>query len=105
MHIEIRTDNTIDGSDALTTHVKGLVQNALAHCADHITRVEVHLSDINAGKTGPDDKHCVIEARLEGRQPTAVKHTAATLDQAVKGAADKLKRSLESTIGRLRDGH
>jgi uncharacterized protein YjbJ (UPF0337 family) len=45
----------------------------------------------------------MIEARLEGRQPTAVKHAAATLDQAAKGAADKLKSSLESTLGRLRD--
>lgn len=103
MHIEIRTDSNIDGSDALTTHIKELVQNALAHFSDHITRVEVHLSDVNADKTGPDDKQCMIEARLEGRQPTAVKHTAATLDKAAKGAADKLKSSLESTLGRLRD--
>ena len=56
------------------------------------------LETSNAGKTGPDDKHCMIEARLEGRQPTAVTHIAATLDQAVKGAADKMKRSLESTL-------
>ncbi len=105
MHIEISTDNSIDGSEALTNHIKGLVKNALVHFGDQITRVEVHLSDANAGKTGQDDKHCMIEARLEGRQPTAVKHAAATLDQAAKGAADKLKRSLESTLGRLRDGH
>ena len=91
MHIEISTDNSIDGSEALTNHIKGLVKNALVHFGDQITRVEVHLSDANAGKTGQDDKHCMIEARLEGRQPTAVKHAAATLDQAAKGAADKLR--------------
>ena len=105
MHVEIRTDSNIDGSDALATHIKGLVQHTLAHFADRITRVEVHLSDTNAGKTGPDDKHCVIEARLEGRQPTVAKHTAATVDKAAKAAADKLKSSLESTLGRLREGH
>ena len=104
MHIEVSTDNSIDGSEALTNHIKGLVKNALVHFGDQITRVEVHLSDANAGKTGQDDKHCMIEARLEGRQPTAVKHAAATLDQAAKGAADKLKRLLESTLGRLGDG-
>lgn len=101
MHIEVSTDNSIDGSEALTNHIKGLVKNALVHFVDRITRVEVHLSDANAGKTGQDDKHCMIEARLEGRQPTAVKHAAATLDQAAKGAADKLKSSLESTLGKL----
>ncbi len=103
MHIEVSTDNSIDGSEALTNHIKGLVKNALVHFGDQITRVEVHLSDANAGKTGQDDKHCMIEARLEGRQPTAVKHAAATLDQAAKGAADKLKRSLESALGKLSD--
>tara|TARA_R110002096_G_C14184028_1_gene687189 strand:- start:31 stop:342 length:312 start_codon:yes stop_codon:yes gene_type:complete len=102
MHIEIRTDNSIDGNDTLISHTEEIVQHALAHFAKHITRVEVHLSDLNAGKAGPDDKQCMIEARLEGRQPTAVKHTAETLDKATKGAANKLKRSLESTLGRLR---
>jgi hypothetical protein len=100
MHIEVSTDNSIDGSEALTNHIKGLVKNALVHFGDQITRVEVHLSDANAGKTGQDDKHCMIEARLEGRQPTAVKHAAATLDQAAKGAAHKLKNSLESALQR-----
>ena len=103
MHIEVSTDNSIDGSEALTNHIKGLVKNALARFGDQITRVEVHLSDANAGKTGQDDKHCMIEARLEGSQPTAVKHTAATLDQAVKGAADKLKSSIESALGKISD--
>lgn len=103
MHVEIRTDSNIEGSDGLIAHIEELMRNALVHFAEHITRVEVHLSDVNAGKSGPDDKHCVIEARVEGRQPTAVKHTAATIDQAAKGAANKLKSSLESTIGRLRD--
>ena len=103
MHIELSTDSNIQGSEDLATHVKGVVQNALSHYDAQITRVEVHLSDANADKGGQDDKRCMIEARLEGRQPTAVTHAAATLEQAVKGAADKLKRSLESTLGRLRD--
>jgi hypothetical protein len=33
----------------------------------------------------------------------AVTHQAATLDQAVKGAANKLTRLIESTIGRIND--
>jgi hypothetical protein len=105
MHIEISTDKNIDGSEGGATHFKEVVQNALSHFDSQITRLEVHLSDVNAGKSGQDDKHCMIEARLEGRQPEAVTHAAATLDQAVKGAADKLKRSLESTLGRLHDDH
>jgi hypothetical protein len=44
-----------------------------------------------------------MEARLEGRQPIAVTHQAATMDQAVNGAAEKLTGAIESIIGRQRD--
>jgi hypothetical protein len=44
---------------------------------------------------------CLLEARLAGLQPIAVSHEAATLQEAVAGAADKLKRSLDSSLGRL----
>ena len=67
-------------------------------------RRDVHLSDENSDKKcGNDDMRCVMEARLEGRQPIAATHQAATLDQAVDGATDKLTRWIESTLGRLRD--
>jgi ribosomal subunit interface protein len=103
MQIQINTDSNIEGREKLAAHVKGVVESALSRFSDRITRVEVHLSDENSHKSGQDDKRCMMEARLEGRQPTAVTHQAATLDQAVDGAADKLKRSLESTLERLRD--
>jgi hypothetical protein len=42
----------------------------------------------------------MLEARLEGRHPIAVTEHAATLDQAVQGAAGKLARMIESAAGR-----
>ncbi|MEO7817581.1 MAG: HPF/RaiA family ribosome-associated protein, partial [Actinomycetota bacterium] len=75
--------------------VSGVVESALNLFSDHITRVEVHLSDENSDmKVSADDMRCVMEARLEDRQPIAVTHQAATLDQAVDGAADKLTRMI-----------
>jgi len=60
-------------------------------------------SDKNSDKKGgKDDQKCVIEARLEGRQPLAVTHQATTLEQAFSGAAEKLSRLIESTLGRIR---
>jgi ribosome-associated translation inhibitor RaiA len=103
MHIQINTDSNIVGSEELASHVKGLVEGALSRFSDRITRIEVHLSDQNSGKGGQDDKRCMLEARLEGRQPVAVTHQAANLGDAVNGAADKLKRSLETTLERLKD--
>ena len=104
MQIQINTDRHIEGHEALAAKVSGVVESALSRISDSITRVEVHLSDENSAKKGGnDDIRCVMEARLEGRQPSAVTHQAATVDQAVDGAAEKLTRMIESTLGQLRD--
>ena len=100
MQVQINTDRNIEGNEALTAQVSGVVEAALSRFSDHVTRVEVHLSDENADKSGQRDNRCMMEARLQGRQPVAVTHTAASLDQAVYGAADKLARMIESTLGR-----
>jgi len=103
MQIQINTDHNIEGREKLATYVREVVESALNLVSDHITRVEVHLSDENSNKSGPNDKRCLIEARLEGRQPIAVTHQASNVDDAVGGAADKLARLIESTLGRQRD--
>ena len=99
MKIQINTDVHIDGTEALAARVSATLEHALKRFSEHLTRVEVHLSDENATKGGPQDHRCVLEARLQGRQPVAVTEQAATLDQAVHGAAQKLVRSLDSTLG------
>jgi ribosome-associated translation inhibitor RaiA len=103
MQIQINTDHNIEGHEALSARVRGVVESALSRISEHITRVEVHLSDESGHKTSPNDKRCMMEARLEGHQPLAVTHNAANVEQAVNGAADKLTRLIESTLGRLRD--
>ena len=103
MQIQVSTDHNIEGREALSEHFKGVVATALDRFRGRITRVEVHLSDQNGNKAGPDDKRCTIEARLEGHQPTAVSHQAATVDKAVHGATDKLKRSLDGILRRLNE--
>lgn len=103
MKIQLNTDVHIDGTEALATQVSATVEKALEHFSAHITRIEVHLSDENGDKSGQQDQLCMLEARLEGRQPVAVTEHAATLEQAVHGAAQKLARLLDSTLGRLHD--
>lgn len=103
MKIQLNTDVHIDGTEALAAQVAATVEHALEHFSAHITRVEVHLSDVNGSKSGQHDQRCMLEARLEGRKPVAVKDHAATLEQAVHGAAQKLAHLLDTTIGRLHD--
>jgi hypothetical protein len=90
MKIQVNTDANLKGHQALVAQVTATVENALHRLQDHVTRVEVHLSDQNGEKSGLKDKRCVIEARLEGRTPVTTAHEAATTDQAVQGAAAKV---------------
>ena len=103
MQIQVNTDHNIEGREALSAHIREVVTRALGHESEHITRVEVHLADENGPKSGPRDMRCVMEARLERHQPLAVTFDAATVHQAVDGAADKLARLVAHTLGKLRD--
>lgn len=102
MLIQINTDSNIEGDEALAKRAEALLRDTLEHFGEQLTRVEVHLSDQSSDtKSGTDDKRCLLEARLAGLQPIAVSHQAATLEQAIVGAAEKLKHSLDSVLGRL----
>lgn len=103
MQIQITTDSNIQGREKLTAYVRGVVEGALSRFNNRITRLEVHLSDENGHKTGQDDKRCMMEAHVAGLQTTAATHQAATLDHAIDGAVDRLKRSLDSALERRRD--
>lgn len=105
MQIQVNTDHNIAGHEALTAHVNSVVAHILDHLSEHITRVEVHLSDENSHKGGQNDKRCMMEARLGHFPPIAVTHYTDNVAQAIKGAAEKLTRSIESHLGRLRDHH
>lgn len=103
MNILVKTDHNIDGHQALSAQISGVVEGALSRFSDQITRVKVHLSEENSDKSSQSDMRCMMEVRLEGHQPMVVTHHAATLDQAVAGATDKMTGIVDSTLNRLRD--
>ena len=100
MQIQINTDHNLQGSEAREQWASGVVDAAMSHFAEHVTRVEVHLSDENAGKGGAPALRCKMEARINGRPPIAVTNDAASLDSAVNGATHKLVRATEHALGR-----
>ena len=101
MQIQVNTDENVEGGEELSARISAEIGTRLDRFSQHITRIEVHLSDENAGKSGESEKRCLIEARLEGRQPEVVSDQAATIEGAYSGATKKLQRSLETTLGRL----
>jgi ribosome-associated translation inhibitor RaiA len=103
MKIQINTDKTISGSENQEDYFTSLITEKLNRFQSHISRIEVHLSDENGKKEGHDDIQCILEARIEGRDPIAVTCEADTVKNAVSGAIDKVKISLETILGRMKN--
>lgn len=104
MQVQINTDSSTAGDEASAARMRDAVEEALSRVRDAVTRVEVHLSDQDgSARSTTQEMRCMIEARLEGREPLAVTHSAATVDRAIEGAAGKLARVIQRTLGRARD--
>jgi ribosome-associated translation inhibitor RaiA len=101
MQIQINSDHHISTSPQIAGRVQGLVRDTLDRYSDRITRVEVHLNDLNGVKQGSRDKRCLMEARLAGLGPISVTHEAESLDLAIDGAMEKLERAIEHKLGRI----
>ncbi|MFB9689702.1 HPF/RaiA family ribosome-associated protein [Amycolatopsis plumensis] len=101
VQIQVNTDHNIHGGEGLAGYVTTDLEQSLSRFRGWLTRVEVHLSEDGGSK--PEDKKCVIEARPGGKQPVAVTHHAASVDDAYAGAAHKLGRVLDSRYGRAHD--
>lgn len=104
MQIQINTDKNIKGNEELIIYFREEIIETLNRFSNNITRVEVHLSDENSDKKSKEkDKRCMIEARLEGRQPIVVTDNAETLKEALEGAINKLINMIDSIHGRQHD--
>jgi Sigma 54 modulation protein / S30EA ribosomal protein len=107
MMIQVNSDKGVVVDRELSLFVKAELRRALGKLAGRLTRIEVHLSDLGSHSPGPpdQDKRCLLEARPAGQKPVSVSDKAATVEQAVRGAAGRLKRRLETRFGRAQDRH
>lgn len=103
MKIQFNTDKNIQGSETLEAFVSETVSKKLNRFANRITRVEVHLSDQNAHKTGGDDILCKIEARLEGLQPILAAGKGDSKEKALNEAIEKTKAALDTAVGKMNE--
>jgi hypothetical protein len=101
MQVQVNTSNGIENKETLDRWADKYLNESLARFGQDITRVEVQLSDQSSGKKGEANKRCVLEARLNGREPLAVSHQGETQDEAFRGATQKLIHMLEHNLGKL----
>ena len=100
MQFQFNTDSSVMGTQDVATRIEAQVRQRLARFADRLTRLEVHVSDVNGRKHGADDKHCTIEARPRGSRPIGVTGKAADVDAAARIAANTLAERLERVFGK-----
>lgn len=101
MNIQISTDNHIEGGQKFSDYVSGVVSSAFTRFSNQLTHVDLHFSDQNSSnKIGTNDKRCLIEVRITGRKSTAVTCDADSIDEALLGATEKMRHSIESTLGK-----
>ena len=101
MTIKINTDKTLSTDKRSTDFFIALINETLQRFESQITRVEVHLKDENGNKEGFNTVSCLLEARLEGRQPIAITNQANTIDLALNGAIIKIKNALKKILGKI----
>lgn len=102
MHIQIHTDNNIEGNSRMDAYFSEVLGNSLKRFEEKITGLEVHLGDENSSeKFKANDKRCMIEAHVTGIKPLAVTNHADTVELAIKGAIDKMKHLLDHTFGKM----
>jgi len=100
VQIQLNTDNHLVGSPDLARRIEADLHRVLERYADRVTRIEVHLADVNSDKAGGRDKQCLMEARVAGMQPVSVSHAAPTVAEAADGASEKLLRVLEKIFAK-----
>ncbi|MBC7740568.1 MAG: HPF/RaiA family ribosome-associated protein [Bdellovibrionaceae bacterium] len=102
MMIQVHTGQGINGTQDLHDRLIGMLEADLGHFAEHLTRVDIHLHDLNSSKRGGIEKRCQIEAHVARMGAVSVHSDDETVSQAFEGAAEKLKHLLDHKIGEAR---
>ena len=103
MTIQFNTDKTLSGDERKEDYFSSQIKQALDRFESHITRIEVHLKDENGKKDGPNDISCLLEARMQGKQPIAVSSKADNIEKAISGALDKMTSALNKIVGKMQE--
>ena len=101
MIIQFNTNKTIEGEERLQSYYTSLIDEKLKRFESHLTRIEVHLTNENGDIEGRPLIQCVLEARMEGKQPIAVTAQSEVVEKAVSSAIEKLKSALDTVVGQL----
>jgi len=101
MQVQVNTGNGVPNKESLELWATRFLNEELARFRQDLTRIEVQLNDESPSRGGASDLRCMLEGRLTGHEPIAVNHNGQTMDEAIRGATQKLVRAIEHTLGKL----
>jgi ribosomal subunit interface protein len=100
MNIQVNGDHSIVADTGMKHFVEHEVSRLLDRFAVRLTRVEVHLTDVDNKKTGKRDKRCLVEARPAGAHPLTVSAKAVNTPYAIDEALRKMRSRLAAFLER-----
>lgn len=103
MQVLVHTDHSVEGGQELLDRIAADVESGLAHLADRLVRLDVHLAADVAGHGDADTFRCTLRTEPRGLNAAATTHHASTPEEAVAGATERLRHLLQHEIDR--QGH
>ena len=101
MDFQFNTGNKVDGDARMEAHFETRFRERLDRFAPRLSRIEVHVRDTDGTRReGPDGIEAVIEARPYNGAPLTASDRAATPEEAVGSALQKLVARLDATFGK-----
>ena len=101
MELEIRRQE-FSVNDHLREHIERRMEFALGQFGQFVSRVNVHLEDVNGPKGGVD-KQCRLLAHLRGGHVVKVEDIDVDFENAVSRAADRISHAVGRQLERRRD--
>jgi ribosomal subunit interface protein len=101
MEVEIRSQN-LHLDEETQSHVERRMTFALEQFNSWITRVQVHLEDVNGPRRGVD-KQCRILVNIKGGKTIKVEDLDVDMIAAVNRAADRLGQVVSREVDRRRE--
>ena len=100
MKILVNSDSSIAMDARLAKHIVGEASELLDRFSDRLTRVEIHVSDIDRGKTGKVDKRCLVEVRPTRMKALVASAQTKDVETSVNQAMRKMVRVLNTSLGK-----
>ncbi len=101
MDIHFNSDNAVDGNSELAAKVRDRISDRLdRRFGSRLTRIEVHVRDVDGTSNRADGIEAMIEARPASGAPVTVSGNGAEPVQAVNAALGQMVSRLDALFGK-----